>query len=427
MVDKFYILDKRKNLNQVYEEILERSINDVLKDIESIENRTSIIIVYDKIHSNIYKLNEDIFNELYKKKIRLNKFWITEETLDKLDRTSVNTIYTQQVVKYKFYTKVFKKDDYIFVIGTTLSDIDEIIGIINKFIVIMCIFSIIVNWILVQFNIGMITKHIKNIKSQSMDISHLNFRTQNIKTCDEIEDLSRSINYMSDSLKKAHDEINSQNEKLKELLCNVAHEIKTPISIIRAYAQGIEDGFDNGTYLNIIYDEISKIDGLIENLHMYFKIRQEDIEKMDIDVSEILESLIRKYSLILKENNIKVYLNFDEQEFYIICMNNNHLNILLENLITNGIKYTTNNKIEIYLTREYNMIRFMIINGIENFDIDVDKLWIPFYVKDKSRDKNFSGTGLGLSIIKEILEIYKFKYGINCADNKFKFYIDFYL
>lgn len=424
-IDRFYILNKRESLNKVYREISLKDINDVIRDIDYIEDSTSTIIVYTKLHNDIDKLNQDIFNDLYNKRIRLNKFWITKETLMKLDKTSVNTIYNQQFIKYKFYTKVFKKGEYIFVVGTTLADIEEIISIVNIMIIFICITSVLFNWVLVQFNIGMITRHIKNIRDQSLDISNLKFTTKDIKTCDEIEELSRGINYMSNSLRIAHEEINSQNDKLKGLLCDVSHEVKTPLSIIKVYIQGIEDGLDDGSYINVIYDEIYKIDSIIEKLLFYFKIRDIDNKKGELDLLTKIIKLVKKYEIIFRDRKIELSLNYDEDTIYYIVMNEEHLDIVLENLITNSIKYTKNNRIEIYLYNANGKVRFSIINGIGLFDIDVEKLWIPFYVREKSRDKNFSGTGLGLPIVREILDKYKFHYGISCVNTNFEFYIDF--
>ena len=79
----------------------------------------------------------------------------------------------------------------------------------------------------------------------------------------------------------------------------------------------------------------------------------------------------------------------------------------------------------IFLNKENEKIKFKIINVIDKIEDDMEKIWIPFYVLEKSRDKNFSGTGLGLPIVKEILEKYEFEFGVRCTDNKFEFYIDF--
>ena len=424
-MDKFYILEKRKLLDQVYKIISLEDINIVLDMIDDIEKETSTVIVYMKNIDDINTLNNYIFNSFFKKNIKLNKFWITEEAINKLGITSVNNIYNQEAVKYKFYTKVLKKDDYIFVVGTTLSDINEIIKKINKFIVFISIFSIFINWLLVNINIGIITRHIKNIKYLLRDIASLNFRTEGIKTCDEIEDLSRSINHMSNSLRKAHEEINSQNFRLKELLSNVAHEIKTPLSIIKAYVQGIEDGFDDGTYLDIVYDEIGKIDGLIENLLLWFKIEREDKKERKIDLLKKLDEILDKYRLIFQENDISISFRYSQNDVFNILINDDHLDIILENLLTNAIKYTSDKKIDIVLLKEGNSIKFEITNGVRNLDKDIDKIWVPFYVGDISRDKNFSGTGLGLSIVREILNRYKLPFNVKLEDNKFKFYIYF--
>lgn len=99
--------------------------------------------------------------------------------------------------------------------------------------------------------------------------------------------------------------------------------------------------------------------------------------------------------------------------------------MVFENLLTNAIKYSNDKRIEIFLNKENKKIKFRIINGIDKIEDDMEKIWIPFYVLEKSRDKNFSGRGLGLPIVKEILEKYEFEFGVKCIDNKFEFYIDF--
>lgn len=426
-INKIYIIEKRQILNKVYNQINNIELNELFNIIEKIENENLSTIVYTKNSENIDQINEEIIYKLEKKKIKLNKFWITEDVLTELNNTSVNKIYDQEFVKYKFYTKLLKKGDYIFVIGLVLSNIDEIINIINKFIILIIIFSIVLNWIIVKFNSYMIIKPIKNIKTLSKDIATLNFRTENIRTRDEIEDLANSINKMSKSLEVAHRELNNQNLKLKDLMCSVAHELKTPLSIIKVYVQGIEDGFDDGTYLDIIHNEIHKIDVFIENLLLWFKIGRDEIQKQEVDLLKIIEKCLHKYKLIFEENNLKFDFEINKDFDYFILVREDHINMVIENLITNAVKYTSNKFIKIYLTRDMNVIKFKIINGIDKKIEDIDKVWIPFYVLEKSRDKNFSGTGLGLSIIRDILEKYEFNFGINCTENIFEFYINFQL
>ena len=184
------------------------------------------------------------------------------------------------------------------------------------------------------------------------------------------------------------------------------HEVKTPLSIIKVYVQGIEDGFDDGTYLDVIHDEIHKIDGLIENLLLWFKIGREENEKERVDLFKIINENLHKYKLVFDENKLKVDVNICDGLDYFVFSNKDHINMVFENLLTNAIKYSNDKRIEIFLNKENEKIKFRIINGIDKIEDDMEKIWIPFYVLEKSRDKNFSGTGLGLPIVKEILEKY---------------------
>lgn len=423
--NKFYIIEKRQILNKVYNQINNVELDELFNVIEKIENENLSTIVYTKNTKNINQINDELIYKLEKKKIKLNKFWITDDVLKEIESSSVNKIYDQEFVKYKFYAKILKKEDYIFVIGLVLSNIDEIINIINKFIILIIIFSIILNWIIVKINSYMIIRPIKNIKSLSKDIAKLNFRTENIKTRDEIEDLANSINKMSKSLEEAHRELSNQNLKLKDLMCSVAHELKTPLSIIKVYVQGIEDGFDDGTYLDIIHNEIHKIDVFIENLLTWFKIGRDEIQKQEVDLLKILESCLSKYKLIFEEKNIKFDFEVNKEFDYFVLVREDHINMVFENLITNAVKYSNNKFIKICLTMHLDVIKFKIMNSVDKKIDDLDKIWIPFYVLEKSRDKNFSGTGLGLSIVKDILEKYKFEFGVNCTEDIFEFYIEF--
>ncbi len=415
--DRFYILEKRENLNHAYKEILKGDLN-----IKEIEDITSTIIVSTNYINDIDYLNEDIFTKLIWKKIKLNKFWITKETLDMLNKGSVNKIYTQDILKYKFYVKILKKNDNIFLIGTTLSDPKEIIKIINKFIILMIIASIILNLILININMRKITKPLSTIKVLSKDIGLLNFRTESMKSYKEIEDLSKEVNKMSVSLKKAHEEINSQNSMLKDLLSNVSHEIKTPLSIIKAYTEGIEDGLDDGTYIDTIHDEINKIDSLIERLLLWFKIDKEEKDIKTIDLLKIIKETLKKYKIILKDMDFK-FESFGES--FNVNINEEHLLIVLNNLITNSIKYSKDKIIDISIFKNHKGVTFKISNGSNPFYEDIDKIFIPFYVKEKSRDKNFSGTGLGLPIVKEILNKYNLDFSATYESGKFIFVIDF--
>lgn len=385
-----------------------------------------MIIVYSDINGNLENINEEIIRLFEKKKIKLNKFWITEETLNKLDERSVNKIYDQGVSKYKVLTKFIKIDNYLFVIGMPLANMDETIGIINRFNV----FSIGISIILILFLVNIISKRIlkplENLKELSKDIAVLNFRKEDIKTNDEIEELAESINEMSEKLKKAHNEINTQNKRLKGLMADISHELKTPLALVKAYSQGIEDGLDDGTYIETIQEEVEKMNSLIEKFLFWSKLENKKINKSNFDLGKKVKDITSKYQLILKENKINISLNIDENKAYIVNADEENIEVVLNNLITNSIKYTKDNKIEISIVSENNKVKFTIANGIDKYNNDeLENIWRPFYVLEKSRSKEFSGTGLGLSIVKSILDNHSFDFGCNIKNSKIEFFVTF--
>lgn len=241
-------------------------------------------------------------------------------------------------------------------------------------------------------------------ESNKVDLAILDFKKIDIHTNDEIEELAVSINKMSESLEKAHREINSQNKRLKQLLSDVAHELKTPLALMKIYSQGIEDGLDDGTYLNIIQDQIERINLLIERLLFWAKLDNTKLNKSRFSLKTVTEVIIKKYKLILEQNNITLKCNFEEDEDYEINADKEMIEIVLDNSITNAIKYTNDKEIDIRIEQYNNKVKLFISNGINKESIkSINEIWRPFYVGEKSRNKNLSGTGLGLSIVQSIL------------------------
>ncbi len=167
------------------------------------------------------------------KKIKLNKFWITESTLNTLQEKSVNKIYDQGVSKYKVLTKFIKIDNFIIAIGLPLPHMEEAIVIINRFNIFIMTISVILIIFLVVIISKKITRPLESLKNLSQDIANLKFRKEEIKTNDEVGELAKSINIMSEKLEKAHGEINDQNNRLRDLMSDVSHELKTPLSIVK--------------------------------------------------------------------------------------------------------------------------------------------------------------------------------------------------
>lgn len=426
MVDRYYIHEQRKVLDKASSDILKEPKKNLLNDLKKIEEKYAITIVYSEVSGSLDQINERIIMEFDKKKIKLNKFWLTEQTLDKLQEKSVNKIYDQGMSKYKVLTKFMKIDNYIIAIGLPLPHMEDTISIINRFNIVLMSISVMLIVFLVVIISNKITRPLESLENLSHDIANLNFRKEEIMTNDEVGELAKSINIMSGKLEKAHEEINSQNKRLKELMADISHELKTPLSLVKVYEQGISDGLDDGTYRDTIEEQIEKMNALIEKLLFWTALENGALNKSTFDIGKRIIEMTKKYKLILQEYDINLSLNVDASKEYLIQAEKEGIDIVLDNLITNAIKYSYDKNIEIALKKTNNAVKLTIANGIgEMNENDLENIWRPFYVLEKSRSKELSGTGLGLPIIKTILDNHNVDYGFELKNNKLEFFVTF--
>lgn len=425
-IHRYYLHEKKQIINDLGEDISDLSTQKLISEINKLEQEKNVTIAYTPVNLNSVnvenEVSENLSYEFWKKGISLKKFWISKDSLYKLNEQSVNKIYNQGKSKYSLLVKFIKKDNYVFAIGTTIEHSQETIEIINRFNIIMSAFSVILISILTFILSNKIIKPIEKLKLLSNDISKLKFRTEEIKTNDEIEELSQSINKMSINLEKAHNELNNRNESLKQFISDASHEMKTPVALIKAYAIGIQDGIDDGTFIDTVIEQSEHLTDLINTLLYWSKYEKKEFNMSNFDLKEKLIHCIKKYEILIEERDIKLNIKIDNDNF-MINADENSIEIVLNNLISNAIKYNSNNKINIFLLKDNDEIFVSVKNGINNINKEeIDNIWKPFYVLESSRSKELSGTGLGLSIVKEILEAHTFEYGVDVNNEDIEFF-----
>lgn len=425
-IHRYYLHEKKQIINDLGEDIYDLSTQKLISEINKLEQEKNVTIAYTPVNLNSVnvedEVSENLSYEFWKKGISLKKFWISKDSIYKLNEQSVNKIYNQGKSKYSLLVKFIKKDNYIFAIGTIIEHSQETIEIINRFNIIMSAFSVILISILTFILSNKIIKPIEKLKLLSNDISKLKFRTEEIKTNDEIEELSKSINKMSINLEKAHNELNNRNESLKQFISDASHEMKTPVALIKAYAIGIQDGIDDGTFIDTVIEQSEHLTDLINTLLYWSKYEKKEFNMSNFDLKEKLIHCIKKYEILIEERDIRLNVKIDNDNF-MINADENSIEIVLNNLISNAIKYNSNNKIDIFLLKDNDEIFVSVKNGINNINKEeIDNIWKPFYVLESSRSKELSGTGLGLSIVKEILEAHKFEYGTDVNDEYIEFF-----
>ncbi|EEK83681.1 hypothetical protein bcere0010_26280 [Bacillus cereus ATCC 4342] len=399
-------------------------VNELEEVIRTIESENNVTVAYTSINQSEDDMNEALRMQLTKKKVVLNKLWITKDEVMKVKAEGQsNKLYDQEKLKASFFAKYIAKDNTIILMGTSIAHSNEVIKTLNTFYLYIVCFSLLLIILLVWILSKIITTPLKDLSDVAQDISHLKFKRTKVKTNDEIGELANSINIMSEKLHEAHQDLTDRNEHLKRFMGDVTHELKTPIALVKAYSMGIKDGLDDGTYVDTIIKQTDQISNLIEELLRFSKLERDVLQKEEFPIEPLVRSIIDKHKIELESKEIQLQTNSNIKN-QVIYADLNKMGMVFQNLISNAIKYTTNQNIIITLEERNNSVYFQIKNGINAEQIkDVDKIWEPFYVLDSSRSKEKSGTGLGLAIVKSILERHDFDYGVSTKEGEIRFYI----
>lgn len=425
LLPKYNIYKTRENLNEFTVQIQNTSVNELEDVIRTIESENNVTFAYTSINQSEDDMNESLRMQLTKKKVVLNKLWITKDAVMKVKAEGQsNKLYDQEKLKASFFAKYIAKDNTIILMGTSIAHSNEIIKTLNTFYLYILCFSLLLIILLVWILSKIITTPLKELSDVAQDISHLKFKRTKVKTNDEIGELADSINIMSDTLHEAHQDLTDRNEHLKRFMGDVTHELKTPIALVKAYSMGIKDGLDDGTYVDTIIKQTDQISNLIEELLRFSKLERDVLQKEEFPIEPLVRSIIDKHKIELDSKEIQLQTNSNIKN-QVIYADLNKMGMVFQNLISNVIKYTTNQNIIITLEERNKSVYFQIKNGINAEQIkDVDKIWEPFYVLDSSRSKEKSGTGLGLAIVKSILDRHDFEHGVSSTDGEIQFYIN---
>ena len=230
----------------------------------------------------------------------------------------------------------------------------------------------------------------------------------------EIGDLYRNYEDMRLRLKESTEE-GRQNEKLnKEFISNISHDLKTPITAIKGYVEGIMDGVTNtpekmDKYIKTIYNKANDMERLINELTFYSGIDNNRIpyNYHRINVAEYFGDCIEEVGLDLESKNIQLnYSNLTQPDTLVIA-DPEQMKKVINNIISNSVKYMDKPKgtIDIRILDEIDSIRIEIEdNGKGIAQKDLPRIFERFYRTDASRNSAQGGSGIGLSIVKKIVE-----------------------
>lgn len=301
-----------------------------------------------------------------------------------------------------------------------ITDLTQVKNMVTKFFVtdILAIILIMVltNAILTFLVSRSIVNPLETLKNGALQIKNgnLNFEVSTTSN-DEIGEVCSAFEEMRIRLQESLILQQQYENNRKELISNISHDLKTPITAVKGYVEGIMDGVADSPekmdrYMKTIQAKSNDLDRLIDELFLFSKL---DLNKLpfnleEFDIKRYLEDCVEELQLDLEEKHIGLELKTSEIENkIIISADREKLKRVITNIVNNAVKYMDkqNGKIEIHLDDVGDFVQIKIAdNGQGISEQDLKFIFDRFYRGDPSRNTSTGGTGLGLAISKLIIE-----------------------
>lgn len=400
--DKAYFVLRR----QAEEDPSKLADLEFLEDVSSNVARKSTYIIVRKGTELYYTDNEESANAIFSELPEYRSSELSENA----------GIYFDELNKF------VKQVNFLFPDGSEGSAfvVTKANALISKHLLIDMFVAIL---IILIFTSLMLTRWIH--RSVFSPINELNIAMRNIKEGNfeytlqadakgEIGDLYRDYEDMRLRLKESTEEKQEHEKQNRELISNISHDLKTPITAIKGYVEGIMDGVADtpekmDKYIRTIYNKANDMDRLINELTVYSGIDNNRIPYnfRRINVADYFGDCLEEVGMDLEQRGIKLnYSNLIPPDTIVIA-DPEQMKKVINNIISNSVKYMNkpNGTIDIRILDEADSIRIEIEdNGKGIAQKDLGKIFERFYRTDASRNSAQGGSGIGLSIVKKIIE-----------------------
>ncbi len=456
-LEKFYLYKKQNTLKSVYESLNDYyktpgQDNDLQTELEKLSIKNNFdILIKDNNGINLYTTNKNFstvigsINDILDKVQGGKELESNDNFTIKKQRDSKNGL-SYMMLSGKL------ENGYFLYIRIPLNSIQDSVSISNNFLLIMAGFTILIASIMVTIVSKKFTEPILELNNIAKKMSNLDF-SQKYKVTnarDEINDLGRSINTMSDKLERTIKQLRNSNIELerdieekskidemrKTFISDVSHELKTPIALIQGYSEGLLENVNNDEesrkfYAEVILDETNKMDKLVKQLLELMKLEygKREFNNKEFNIVELEKEVIRKTNVMIEEKQAEI--KFDENEDIRVFADDFYIEQVLTNYLTNAIKNVKEMygekyiKISNEINKEEQKVCIKVFNtGEQISEENLNRIWNRFYKADESRHREDGGTGIGLAFVKAIMSNYDNKYGVKNLENGVEFYFE---
>ena len=232
----------------------------------------------------------------------------------------------------------------------------------------------------------------------------------------------REINELADTLNYASRELAKTDHLQKELISNISHDLRTPLTMIKGYSEVMRDipGENTPENIQIIIDETSRLSELVNDMLDLSKIqagtRKPELQYFSLTAT--VRDTMQRYERLTMQENYRI--EFLAEQDVEVCADRGMILQVIYNLINNAINYTGEDKlVSVQQTVDRDRVRISVTDTGEGIAKDqISMIWERYYKVDKVHRRATVGTGLGLSIVKEILELHHATYGVQSTQGK---------
>lgn len=255
--------------------------------------------------------------------------------------------------------------------------------------------------------VNRITGPLRRMEHVARQLALGNFKEKvEVTSKDEIGSLGSALNHMATALEEV-------DQRRRDFLANVAHDLRTPLSYIKGYSEAIIEGVVTGEeqkkYLRLIHREAGRLQRLVHDLLDLAQLEGDSypLKLMPLSLAQLVEDSMAKYEPFLREKNIAVTLDLDFD--VIVNADEDRLEQAITNILDNALRHShENGELKIILKQTNNTCTLTISDTGEGIPPEeLQRLGERFYRVDKSRTRKGGGSGLGLSIVKQIVFLHK--------------------
>ncbi len=308
--------------------------------------------------------------------------------------------------------------------STSADSVSSLISDFVKMFLLAAFFSLLISSIIIYAFTAMLSRPLKEMSLAAKSFGKGDFTTRiSYRREDEIGELAKSFNQMADSL--------SELETMRRnFIANVSHELKTPMTTIGGFIDGILDGTipkdKQEHYMHLVSDEVKRLSRLVRSMLSIAKIESGDmsLNATAFNITDTVFSTLFIFEKNINEKNIEIR-GLEEIEKTMVVGDEDLIHQVVYNLIDNAVKFCDENGyLEFIFLKEYDRVKIHVKNSGKGLSKeDLNRVFDRFYKTDKSRGLDKNGVGLGLYIVKTILDLHSSEITVGSVEGQYTEFI----